>query len=116
MLSRSFLKSIKLKALRKGLWFKVLNKGERGLMDLTSQLVNIVRSNTLEKKLVKIIVKIRNDGKRSFESFMEDYGFRKAKQVSLMTVNLGYLKAEEWSIDLDFARYLTMIAYNQLND
>jgi len=58
MFTSSFLSDMRRKALRKGVWYKALDALERGILSLTSRVIERVESAVLGVELVKIISKL----------------------------------------------------------
>src|SRR3989442_14205162 len=52
------LAGLKTRALRKRVWFRVLDRVERGLLDLTIRWVDKVRSGPLTETLLRLLVKL----------------------------------------------------------
>ena len=100
--------SIRAKALRKRVWYKALDKLERGIMNLTISIVDRVKSDTLAKELVKIIVKIRDASKSAFIRQVECYGVNKVQDIVAQANRFGSRVADEWLRDVGFAWLLTL--------
>ena len=58
-LSIGKLNETKKHALRRGVWFKALNRVERGIIDLTVKYVDNIKSTKLAKVLTAIIEKLQ---------------------------------------------------------
>ncbi|MFX0051761.1 MAG: hypothetical protein ACFFAJ_03795 [Candidatus Hodarchaeota archaeon] len=50
--------------------------------------------------------------KSGFDMRMEKYGFRQALKMAGQAVEWGYATAVDWSSDLGFVRYLTVLDLN----
>jgi hypothetical protein len=57
-LTRELIVGVRTRALRRGLWFRVLDRVERGLVDLTIRWVDRVKSGRLAQVLVRILEKL----------------------------------------------------------
>ncbi|HEY4822465.1 MAG TPA: hypothetical protein VIH83_02125 [Candidatus Bathyarchaeia archaeon] len=57
-LSRQVLVALRTRALRRGVWYRVLSRIERGLVDLTIRWADRVRSGRLARVLVEILQKL----------------------------------------------------------
>ena len=68
ILSQKYLKEVRYAALRKRVWYRALDRVERGIIDLTICVVEKVQSQVLAKELVKILVKLRDASKSAFIS------------------------------------------------
>ena len=112
MFTSQFLTEARTKALRRGIWYKALDRVERGILSLAAQVVDRVESVVLGVELVKILAKLRDAFKSVFVRRMEEYGFGRAKVLAVQAFDWGYVGARLWSSDLGFARYLTLIDVN----
>ena len=115
MFTRDFLAGVRRKALRRKVWFSALDGVERGILSLTSRIVDRVESRVLGVMLVKIIAKLKEALKSPFVKKMETYGIMKARSLSSVAVEWGYGTAENWTQGKEFARYLTMISFDSYN-
>ncbi len=113
MFTPSFLNKVRQEALRKRVWYRVLNPVERGIVNLTSRLIDVVQSESLGTILVKILAKLREAFKSGFVRHMESYGLRRAIEIAMQACKLGYGKARAWASENSFAVYLTMLDYNK---
>ena len=59
MVSRDYLKEVRYAALRKRVWYRVLDRVERGIFNLTISVVERVQSEVLATEIVKILAKLR---------------------------------------------------------
>jgi len=112
MLTGRFLSEARRKAIRRGVWFKALDRVERGILSLTARIVDKVESAVLGVELVKILRKLRDALKGGFVRRMEEYGFGRALKMAGQAVEWGYSVAAGWSSDLGFVRYLTVLDLN----
>jgi hypothetical protein len=110
--TREFLVEIRRKALRRGVWFKALDRVERGILSLTAKIVDKVESVVLGVELVKILAKLRDALKNGFVRRMEEYGLGQALKMARIAVDWGYAIAVDWSSDIGFVRYLTVMDLN----
>jgi hypothetical protein len=110
--TREFLVEIRRKALRRGVWFKALDRVERGILSLTAKVVDRVESVVLGVELVKILAKLRDALKSGFVRRMEEYGLGRALKMARIAVDWGYAIAVDWSSDIGFVRYLTVMDLN----
>jgi len=97
MFSTAVLKDVKLKALRKRVWFK-LSLEERSIIDLTIKYVRKVKSRTLNNILTKIVIKILSLAEDIFSRAMS-IGFEVAKRYVGQALGWGYVKALSWLRD-----------------
>ncbi len=104
-LTKEFLVRVRTRALRRRVWFRVLSRMERGLVDLTIRWVDKVKSGRLARVLVRILVKLV----RALESRMVGAvgrGRVLADWLSRLAVGWGDSAAYEWRFDLGFQRSL----------
>jgi len=112
MFTSTFLRGVIKKALRNGLWYKVLNELDRALLVLTSRTVDVVRSVTLGIVIVKILAKLKKASKSSFVRYMECFGVMEAKKIAAQAIAFGRSEAESWAHDMGFVRFLTVMKIN----
>ncbi len=113
MFTSGFLVEMRRKALRRGVWFKALDRVERGILSLTARVVDRVESAVLGVELVKILGKIRDALKGGFVRRMEEYGIYQARKMAAQAVAWGYQMARAWASNSEFIRYLTLIDVNK---
>lgn len=108
-----FFLKIRQEALRKRIWFRVLNRTERAILYLVPRCIEKPRSPQLIDILAKIIVKIRNALKSPIVELMNQVGRPLAKKLSRIAQKWGHKTADRWAIDEGFAKYLTIVSmYN----
>ena len=112
MFTRNFLVGVRRKALRKRVWWMALDRVERAIIDLTIRVVQRVQSETLGEEIVKILKKLKDALKSPFVKLMESYGLETARKLSRQALSWGYRKAEGWTYDFGFVKYLTVIETN----
>jgi hypothetical protein len=93
-------------ALRRGVWFRALNKVERGVLDLTVKLVDNIRSATLATVVTAILDKLTLAMESTVDRLVRTVGMSLAQKVSTIAVSWGNRLAHEWADDRDFARFL----------
>ena len=104
-LTRELIVGVRTRALRRGLWFRVLDRVERGLVDLTIRWVDRVKSGRLAQVLVRILEKlVRAMAGRMVRAMGE--GRQMAFRASWLAVGWGNLPALDWRSDLGFQRAL----------
>jgi hypothetical protein len=107
-LSRLNLVKLKKKALRRGIWYRVLKKIERSLIDLVITTVNKVQSNTLAKSLTLILNKLSDIIETNIQHQIQTIGLPQAKKLSQIAQNWGNKSAVKWATDTKYARYLAI--------
>jgi hypothetical protein len=111
-LTRVELNKIKVRAIRRGLWFKVLSRVDRASIDLALKVVRRVRSIVLAKMLVSIIKKLLDAMENNVERMMKKVGRELAKKISKIAKDWGNKSAVHWATDPGFTRYLTIMCMN----
>jgi hypothetical protein len=97
-------------ALRRGIWFRVLNRLERGVIDLTVRYVECIKSGVLAKVVTAIIEKLQLSMETMADKIVRNVGLPLARKISNIAVSWGNSSAALWAEDRSFARYL---AFNQ---
>ena len=100
------------KAMRKHLWFKVLDRYERAIFNLTIQCVEHIKSSKLAKIMTAIIEKLNYSMKSKVEKLSENMGRPLARKISFLAFSWGNLEALKWAEDSQFIKYLTVISMN----
>jgi hypothetical protein len=114
LFTRLFLNDVRQKALRKRVWYRALDRLERGIFNLTTQIVDRVESELLGVELVKMLSKLSDAMKSGFVRCMEEFGVGKARSISAQAVSFGYASAEAWARDEGLIRYLAFLKVNEL--
>ena len=112
MLTRQGLVKIKVRALRRKVWFRALSRVERGVIDLTIRCVERIRSHALTKAVLAIIDKLLRILGEEFLTKAERIGREIVEKHSYVALNWGNRDALTWKGDLDFVRFLGIIAVN----
>ena len=111
-LTRVELTKMKVKAIRRGLWFKVLSRTERASIYLTIKVVEKVRSLLLAKMLTSIVKKLLEAMESRVVSMMKTVGRDLAQKMSRIAQGWGNTSAAQWAADLGYTRYLTVMYMN----
>jgi hypothetical protein len=111
-ITRSELMKIKKRAMRRKAWFKILDKTERAIIDLTIQCVEKIRSTKLTKILTEIINKLKQIIESPIKRLMKQIGLPLAQKLSEVAQNWGNKAARFWVAELGFIQYLTVIQRN----
>jgi len=112
LMSREWLTLIRKKALRRRVWFTVLSRLERCVVDLTIRCVDRVRSERLALVIGRIMCKVLKAFRSGFMEKVEIVGYDLAERISRIVVNWGYTEALSWKRDLTFVRCLGVNAVN----
>jgi len=113
-LDSRYLARIRLEALRRHVWFKVLSSLERGLVDFVIRVVDRPRSPKLIEALARIIVKVKKAMISPLRRLMEQVGKPLARRISMIALRWGNRSAAEWARDEGFIRYLTIMNLPEL--
>lgn len=114
LFSCSELASIKQRAMRKGVWFKVLSKVERAIIDLTIKCVQKVHSSKLAKIVATIVNKLADYSKSRLKRLMDEVGRSLVRKLSRIAQNWGNKSAAQWVEDSDFVQYLAVTHLSSL--
>jgi len=106
LLTRQSLITIKVRALRRKIWFRALSKVERSIVDLTIRCVDNVRSPVLLTIVSSIVNKILKTLRKGFLETVEKIGREVAERVYTVALYWGNASASDWKHDLDFVRFL----------
>ena len=107
-LTREALAKLKLKALRKGRWFKDLKRQERKLLELTMRVVEKVRSFLLVKLVSRIVSKLCRAMESRVMRLMRTEGRSLAEKISKIGEAWGNKTARSWAKDQGFIQFLTV--------
>jgi hypothetical protein len=109
---RSNLLSLKLKARRSGVWFKVLSRLDRELVNLTIEVADEVRSLRLAEALSTIARKVEDSLKTRISKTLCEIGFPLARRLGSLAKKWGNAFAQGWMSDLSFAKFLAIMHIN----
>ena len=104
-LTRELIVGVRTRALRRGIWFRVLDRVERGLVDLTIRWVDRVKSGRLAQVLVRILEKLVRAMEGGMVRVLER-GRALALRASGLAVSWGDGVAFGWRFDAGFQRAL----------
>ncbi len=107
-LRRDFLNKIKMKAVRRGVWFKALSRVERVILDLTIKVVDKVRSRTLTRILSGVLKKLLSSLESRVSRLIREIGLPLAHKLSNIAESWGNRNAKLWMYDLQFAVFLAV--------
>jgi hypothetical protein len=93
-------------ALRRRVWFKLLSRVERGIIDLTIKCVDNIKSRKLAGVVTAIIDKLQSAVESTVDRLVRTVGLPLARKISSIAVSWGNSSAVRWTDDLKFARYL----------
>src|SRR2546422_8735404 len=101
------LAGLKTRALRRRVWYRVLDRVERGLLDLTIRWVDEVHSERLTETLLRILVKLAQAMEHGIGRVLT-VGRDLALRASLLAVGWGNSQAYDWRFDESFWRGLAV--------
>jgi hypothetical protein len=111
------LAKIRLLALRRRVFFRVLNRVERGLIYLAPKVITNVRSRVLANALHSIAEKLLEAMESRFGRQMRQIGVPLAQKISRIAQEWGNTTAREWATAPGFIQYLTVALVNYaIND
>jgi hypothetical protein len=100
---------LKLRARRRGVWFTVLRRIDRVLIDVTIEVTGRVRSSKLAEQLLSVITRVEDALENRVCQALRKIGFPIARRLSLLAQKWGNRLAERWALDLSFARFLAIM-------
>ena len=103
----------KKRALRRGIWFKTLNRVERAIIDLTVQCLDNIKSGKLAKLLTAITDKLQFAMESTVDRLVRTIGVSLAEKISSIAVGWGNVSAKSWASDLSFAGFLAVAHTNK---
>jgi hypothetical protein len=107
---------IRLLALRRRVFFKVLDRVERGLVYLTLKVLRGVHSKMLADALRSIVKKLLEAMETKVKRQIRQIGVPLAQKISRIAQKWGNTAAREWANDPGFVQYLTIGAGNWMID
>ena len=111
-LTRNEIIKVKTRALRKGVWYRILTNVERAYIDLVIKVVERVRSRLLIGVLSSILRKLDAAMESQIWRLMRELGGKLASKMSQIAQNWGNKSAVQWTKDVGFVQYLTIIHMN----
>ena len=98
--------------MRAGVWFKALPRIDRALVDLTIRVTQTIRSASLANCILSVTRKLEGLLESKLARAMKEIGFPLACKLSLFAQKWGNRDAQEWTKDMGFVRYLTVMKLN----
>src|SRR5689334_13976260 len=111
-MTKEGIKTLRSKSLRGGIWFRALNRAERGIVDLMLKYIDAIRSAALMKALRSILAKLSDAVEHTFAWTLVRAGRPIAEMMSRMAVALGVEGAEEWKDD---PAYIECLGINSMS-
>jgi len=107
-LTREALARLRLKALRRGVWFRDLKREERKLLELTIRVVEKVRSYLLAKIVSRLVSKLCEAMESRIFRLMRTEGRSLAEKIASIGEAWGNRAAKSWAKDRGFMQYLVV--------
>ena len=107
-LTREALAKLRLKAVRRGCWFRDLKREERMLLDLTIRVVERVRSFSLASLVSRIVGKLCETMESRIYRLVRSEGRCMAENLSRIAQAWGYKAAKSWVKDRGFMQFLVV--------
>ncbi|MHA2303361.1 MAG: hypothetical protein ACXACD_20665 [Candidatus Thorarchaeota archaeon] len=112
MYTRDFLLRVKRKALRKGVWFKVLDGLDRSFINLICTIKNNISSEVMVREVMAIVIKLRDAVKGEYWRLVESIGVQRAWRASENALQWGYKEASSWKYDTGFHIFHAVIEFS----
>lgn len=112
LLTKQGLMRIKTKAMRSGVWFRLLSRADRAILNLTIRCVEKVRSRVLAKSISEIISRVLKTLEDSFMNKAQKFGREIVVRVSGTAQMWGNKNARTWKHDRSFIEFLGVNALN----
>jgi len=112
VLNRQGLVKIKVRALRRKVWFKTLSRVERGIIDLTIRCVERIRSYALMKTILAIVDRLLRTLEEGYLKKVERIGREIAQKICEIAWKWGNPHALIWKYDINFVKFLGVNALN----
>jgi hypothetical protein len=103
---------IRTRAMRSGVWFRLLSRTDRAVLDLTIRCVERVRSRVLAKTISEIIRRVLKTLEANFLEKAEKIGRSIAEGLSQIGEKWGNKNARAWRYDRSFVKFLGVNALN----
>jgi len=103
------------RAVRQRVWFRVLSRVERGIVDLTIRCVERIKSRVLARIVSTIVAKILTRLPPSFLETAMRVGRDLADEISEIARAWGNMNASRWRQNCDFIRFLGVNVINTIH-
>jgi hypothetical protein len=113
--SRFDLINVKARAVRRGVWFRVLSRIERACVDLVVKVVGRVRSSRLQEMLVSILSKLEDAMRNPMQHLMRTEAKSLASKLSQIAQRWGNESAVGWVKNTGFIRFLAISCLNAVS-
>ena len=109
VLTSSRLAEVREEAKRKRVWYRMLPKLDRDVLDLTIRCVGELKSTRLIEVVTKIVVKLKAALQNRLTRLMDEVGVPMAKKLGDIAWGWGNRSADKWAQDKSFVRYLAVM-------
>ncbi|MFB3889927.1 MAG: hypothetical protein ACE14S_10585 [Candidatus Bathyarchaeia archaeon] len=103
---------LKRKAMRYGVWFRVLPRIDRAIIELAVRVTDRIRSPALAKIIATIAGKLEEFVESRLVRVTREIGLPLTRRLSSYAQKWGYKTAKAWAGNADFARYLAVMNLN----
>jgi len=111
-LGKNELAKLKTRAMRRGVWFRLLTRGERAQIELTMRIVKRIRSFFLARVVTSIVEKLLDSMESKVVRLTREVGPALAQKLIGTAQKWGNESAVNWTADPGFTRYLTIMYMN----
>jgi hypothetical protein len=112
MLTRGYLLKIRHKAIRRRVYHRALDRLERGILDLSTRLLDEARNLVLLEQLLEIVNKLEDAVMSRYQRHLESFGARRVTEIILQALKFGYKEAVGWLQGTGFVEYITVMDLN----
>jgi hypothetical protein len=111
LLTKNLLR-LRLKAIRCRVWFRVLSRVNRALIDLAIRMTDRIRSRSLARVVLALVQKLTDALESRVSRAVKSFGVPLACRLSLLGQKWGNREAKRWASDVSFARFLAVMSLN----
>jgi len=104
--------ALKTRSMRRGIWYRILNRLERAQVDLTLRIVKNIRSPLLARVLDSIVDKLAAALESEVAKRVRSVGVVLARKLGEIAGRWGNALAQSWAQDEGFARFLAVMDLN----
>ena len=109
---RASLLKLKHRALRAGMWYRLLPRIDRVLVDLTIKVADNVRSSRLARSILIVASKLESLLESKLSRAVREFGLPLAEKFSQFALQWGYKAAAFWASDKNYARFWAVLKLN----
>ena len=105
--------ALRRQSMRRGVWYRVLNRLERAQVNWTVRIVKRVRSSLLAHVLDLIIEKLMEALESRVLRAIRQVGIPAALRLSRIAQSWGHKEGRAWARDRKFVRFLAVMSLNE---